>query len=214
MTPRSLQLITAALLMASILVQIAPAQQSIQPPVPAPETEADASSLEPPAREPFKRTLLPMPPKPPREPLGAYGYLYRGSVVCGAGIAYTEPDRQPATACGFGFTMLPGIVTEFGVIGPAYNRHGFTAYFSEDATIPIGMPRGFVHVAHGHPLWLIGYTRMFETGRNAFDYGTGFERHIDQQHSLQFELRDDWTFANPHQHNVMLRVVWITGIPD
>ena len=205
-TCRSTLLLTALVAMASVAYP----QQPATPLPEAPATEADFSL----SAEPFHRTPLPMPPKPPQEPSGAYGYLYRGSLGCGAGAAHSSLDQKPAIACGLGMTIFPMVVTEVGVMGPALNRVGFSVYFSEDATIPITLPKTFTRRVHGHPIVLAGYTRMFETGRNSFDYGVGFERHIDEQHTLQFEMRDYWTFATPQQHNVMLRIVWITGIPD
>jgi hypothetical protein len=145
---------------------------------------------------------------------GAYSYLYRGSVGCGVGAAYTVQDKKPTINCGFGITAFPWLVTEFGAMGPAFNRDNATAYLSEDVTVPLLTPLRFNHLTHGYPIALAGYTRMFETGRNSLDYGTGIERRIDEKHTLQFELRDYWTFADPHQHNVVFRLVWVTGIDD
>ncbi|MGB7546683.1 MAG: hypothetical protein WBM14_02960 [Terracidiphilus sp.] len=54
---------------------------------------------------------------------------------------------------------------------------------------------------------------MFETG-HALDYGVAFAKPIDSSHSIQFEVRDYWTFANPSQHNVVCRLVWLVGSPD
>jgi len=54
---------------------------------------------------------------------------------------------------------------------------------------------------------------MFETG-NALDYGFAFSHSIDCYHSIQFEVRDYWANANPTQHNVVFRVVWLFGYPD
>jgi hypothetical protein len=66
---------------------------------------------------------------------------------------------------------------------------------------------------HGVPLIVGGYTRMFETG-HALDYGVAFAKTVDSTHSIQFEARDYWAFANPNQHNVVFRVVWLVGLPD
>jgi hypothetical protein len=54
---------------------------------------------------------------------------------------------------------------------------------------------------------------MFETG-HALDYGVGYAYPIDGSHSIRLDARDYWTFTNPTQHNVLLRVVWLVGIPD
>ena len=59
---------------------------------------------------------------------------------------------------------------------------------------------------------LRGYTRMFETG-HALDYGLGYVVPLDDKHGLQIEAKDYWTFANPNQHNVVLRVGWVSGYP-
>jgi len=66
---------------------------------------------------------------------------------------------------------------------------------------------------YGVPLVVGGYTRMFETG-HALDYGVAFAKPIDRSHSIQFEVRDYWAFANPNQHNIVFRVVWLVGLPD
>jgi hypothetical protein len=63
------------------------------------------------------------------------------------------------------------------------------------------------------PLILGGDRGMFETG-NALDCGLAFVRPLDSSHSLQFKVRDYWTNANPAQHNVVFRVVWLVGVPD
>lgn len=115
--------------------------------------------------------------------------------------------------CGFGFTGFPFIMAEFGVMGPLAHYSPFSAYMSIDAPIPVTPSIKAYRKLRGDPLLIIGYTRMFEVG-HALDYGIGYQHPIDESHSLQFELRDYATFANPVQHNVMLRVVWVTGIPD
>jgi hypothetical protein len=51
------------------------------------------------------------------------------------------------------------------------------------------------------------YSRLFETG-HALDYGLALALPPFSK-SLRVELRDYWTFANPTQHNVVLRVGWM-----
>ena len=96
-------------------------------------------------------------------------------------------------------------------MAPQANRSKLSAYLSNDFVLRIA-PKSTEHWP-GHPLVLGGYTRMFETG-HAIDYGAGYEYHLSDSRSLQFELRDYYTFANPNQHNVFVRVVWIVGVPD
>lgn len=63
------------------------------------------------------------------------------------------------------------------------------------------------------PMIVGGYTRMFETG-NALDYGLACANPLDSSHSIQFEVRNYWANANPAQHNIVFRVLWLVGIPD
>jgi hypothetical protein len=68
------------------------------------------------------------------------------------------------------------------------------------------------------PMAFVGYSRLFETG-HSFDYGLALAiprpgKHADSSDSLRIELRDYWTFANPSQHNVMLRVGWMSEVAD
>jgi hypothetical protein len=68
------------------------------------------------------------------------------------------------------------------------------------------------------PQAIVGYSRLFETG-HALDYGLAlalprFTKQSDNSNSLRIELRDYWTFANPAQHNVMLRVGWMVAGGD
>lgn len=144
-------------------------------------------------------------------PAGAYQFLYRGQIACGVGASASDLASKPTAQCGLGFTILPYTVTEFGIMGPQAHRSYLSGYLSEDVVVLIA-PKGTRHW-DGHPIVLAGYTRMFETG-HSLDYGVGFEKHINQDHSLQLEIRDYYTFANPIQHNVMLRAVWMLGVPD
>jgi hypothetical protein len=101
---------------------------------------------------------------------------------------------------------------EAGVIGPQANRSAVSGYFSTNAWVPL------VHLKNmgktrGVPLFVGGYTRMFETG-NAVDYGVAYAHPVDESHAIQFEARDYLAFANPRQHNVVFRVSWLLCIPD
>ncbi len=120
---------------------------------------------------------------------------------------------KPTLGCGVGANPLIFIYTEVGVMGPQANRSNFSGYLSNDFVWPINLPGKTATHLSGHPIALVGYTRMFETG-HALDYGIGFEHHVNKDHSLQFELRDYMTFANPTQHNVMFRAVWLLGVQD
>lgn len=91
---------------------------------------------------------------------------------------------------------------------PQANRSYLTGYISVDGSIPLSKTNNKYL-----PLALIGYSRLFETG-HSFDYGLvlarpRFSKHRDDSKSLRIELRDYWTFANPSQHNIMLRIGWM-----
>jgi hypothetical protein len=98
-------------------------------------------------------------------------------------------------------------------MAPQANRSYLTGYVSVDGSIPLARPS-----SKYLPMAIIGYSRLFETG-HAFDYGLAlalprFTKTTDDSKSLRIELRDYWTFANPTQHNVMLRVGWMTAATD
>lgn len=98
-------------------------------------------------------------------------------------------------------------------MGPQANRSYVSGYLTNDVIVPLTTSRRLVGLLKGTPLAFGGYTRMFETGHSV-DFGIGFARHVKSDRSLQFELRDYMTFANPTQHNVMLRVGWVVSVPD
>ncbi|GGH12931.1 hypothetical protein GCM10011586_32490 [Silvibacterium dinghuense] len=105
------------------------------------------------------------------------------------------------------FVPLP-VFVEFGLMGPQANRSYLTGYMSADVNVPL-----FKSSAKYVPIAIAGYSRLFETG-HALDYGIALAlpRSAKQSalgNSLRIELRDYWTFANPQQHNIMLRVGWM-----
>jgi hypothetical protein len=151
------------------------------------------------------------PPAPALAPeptgAGAYNWPIRGGVMCGVGASESAVAVKPTAQCGAMFTFLPFIDTEVGVMGPQANRSPISGYWSTNVDLPLMQPS---KVKRGLPLLVGGYTRMFETG-NALDYGFAFARPIDFFHSIQFEARDYWVDANPTQHNVVFRIVWLIG---
>jgi hypothetical protein len=148
-----------------------------------------------------------------KQSLGAYSYLYRTNLSCGTGASTSDLATKPTVGCGAGISLLGFMVTEIGVMGPQAHHSNVSGYLSQDVVLPVAPSSTLSNALHGAPLVIAGYTRMFETG-HAVNFGVGFERHIDESHSLQFEILDYLAFANPQQHNVMLRVGWVTGIPD
>jgi len=65
---------------------------------------------------------------------------------------------------------------------------------------------------------MIGYSRLFETG-HSLDYGLALAvprpgKPKDPSSSLRIELRDYCTFANPAQHNVVIRIGWMSEVSD
>ena len=147
----------------------------------------------------------------------AFDYLYRFGATCGAGATTSTVSTKPTFGCGVGGNPLVIIYTEVGIMAPQANRSLFSGYVSNDLMLPL---TGFGKTKHKYtPIVLGGYTRMFETG-HALDYGVAvaFDRPRSKDSyngkSVQLELRDYWTFANPTQHNVMFRVNWLVGVPD
>lgn len=178
---------------------------------------------EPTSQQPSPELTLPVAPQktqltspqptayhPPRYP-ASISYFPRMGVLCGAGASSSSVDTKPASGCGAGFTWYPlPVFVEVGVMGPQANRSDVSGYVSADVDIPLSrLDRKYA------PMALVGYTRMFETG-HALDYGVAiamprWRKPSDPTDSMRIELRDYWTFANPSQHNVMLRVGWMIG---
>jgi hypothetical protein len=152
------------------------------------------------------------PVKPPSNPagLGAFNFSYRAGLTCGAGASESSAAVNSTVQCGASLTFLPFLNLETGVMGPQANRSPVSGYLSTDLMFPLMPPS---KVKRDLPLFTGGYTRMFETG-NALDYGIGFAHSIDSSHSIQFEVRDYWVNANPDQHNIVFRVVWLVGLTD
>jgi hypothetical protein len=162
------------------------------------------------------QTTPPLPEAPKAQPTShggpSYSYINNAGVFCGIGASISPTSTKPTTGCGAGITMLPfPIFIEVGVLAPQANRSYLTGYISVDGRIPLA-PTKY------QPQALVGYSRLFETG-HAFDYGLAlalprFTKQSDDSNSLRIELRDYWTFANPTQHNVMLRVGWMSAVSD
>jgi hypothetical protein len=154
------------------------------------------------------QTLPATNPAPKSAGIGAYESNYRAGLTCGAGASESSASVKPTVQCGGLFAVLPFLDLETGMMGPQANRSSVSGYVSTDLVLPLGH-----QTKRGLPLVVGGYTRMFETG-NALDYGLALSRTIDPTHSIQFEVRDYWANANPNQHNIVLRVVWLIGLPD
>ena len=144
---------------------------------------------------------------------GAYAWPVRVGLVCGGGASTSPVASTPTVQCG-GILSLPIFEFEAGVMGPQANRSSVSGYLSTNAWLPLVRLRdlspAYVNGKHEVLRVVGGYTRMFETG-HALDYGVTYARPIDESHSIQFEARDYWAFANPSQHNVVFRVAWLTG---
>jgi len=161
------------------------------------------------------RTTLPEAPKALPAYLGdpSETYLFNAGVFCGVGASTSPASTKSTIGCGAGMTLLPlPIFFEVGVMGPQANRSYLSGYISIDGRIPLA-PTSTKYL----PMAIFGYSRLFETG-HALDYGLAvalprFKDH-DSTRSLRIELRDYWTFANPAQHNVMLRFGWMSQVSD
>jgi len=153
----------------------------------------------------------PSAPAPSSPSLGAYDWFGRAGLTCAAGASLSSVGTKPTAQCGALFSM-PFFDLETGIMGPQANRSPFSGYLSTNLWFPV-IPIKDRGNKHGVPLVTGGYTRMFETG-HAVDYGLAFAHPLDGSHSIQFEVRDYWAFANPDQHNIVFRVVWLVGLPD
>ena len=183
------------------------AAQTSQPP----DASSPASQAPAPAQ-----SALPDAPTPQNPPPAVYrpkandSYYFHVGVLCGAGASTSPAATKPSTGCGVGMVLLPvPVFVEVGVMGPQANRSNVSAYISVDESINLAKSTGKYL-----PIALIGYSRLFETG-NALDYGLALAlprpgKPKDPSSSLRIELRDYCTFANPVQHNVQLRIGWMS----
>lgn len=150
---------------------------------------------------------------------GAYNYAFFAGLTCGGGATTSSSApsvaaaTKPTAQCG-GIFGGPLLHFETGVMGPQANHSSVSGYLSVNTSLPL-LPGsiGKKSRLQGLPLIVGGYTRMFETG-HALDHGLAYALPIDDAHSVQFEVRDYWTFSNPTQHNAVFRVVLLTGLPD
>ena len=160
-------------------------------------------------------TLLPDAPKSQPTPTPPYHsdpsatYLYHVGAFCGVGASTSPAASKPTAGCGVGMTFVPlPVFIEVGIMGPQANRSYLSGYISLDSSIPLSRSSSTYL-----PMAIVGYSRLFETG-HAIDSGLAlalprFSNHRDDIKSLRIELRDYWVFANPAQHNIMLRVGWM-----
>jgi hypothetical protein len=136
-------------------------------------------------------------------------YLYHVGAFCGVGSSVSSVATKPTGGCGAGMTLIPiPVFVEVGVMGPQANRSYLSGYVSVDGSIPLARTSSTYL-----PLAIFGYSRLFETG-HALNYGLALAlprpgKRSDTSKSLRLELRDYWTFANPAQHNIMLRIGWM-----
>ncbi len=176
----------------------------------AQSTSAGTSSSQP--------TALPDAPMPsnaaPTKSQSKDSYYSRLGILCGAGASTSSANTSSLVGCGAGMTLLPfPVFIEAGVMGPMANGRAVSGYLSLDGNISLA-PTGLKYA----PMALVGYSRLFEAG-NALDYGLAlamprFGEEKNSENSLRLELRDYYTFSNPQQHNVMLRIGWMLDETD
>jgi len=176
---------------------------------------ATAAAQSPEISSSSSQTTIPFPEAPKAQPTyfpdHSYTYIYNLGVFCGIGATTSPTSTKPTTGCGVGGTMVPlPVFLEVGVMAPQANRSNITGYVSIDGRIPLALPS-----TKYMPQAIFGYSRLFETG-HALDYGLALAlprfKDPDDADSLRVELRDYWTFANPAQHNIVLRIGWM--IPE
>lgn len=149
------------------------------------------------------------------KPAGPDSYTARVGFLCGSGVSMNSSQLTPTGGCGAGMTLVPfPIFLEFGVMAPQANRSNYTGYFSADWSQPLY----YVKKKNSELQGLIGYSRLFETG-HALDYGLSYSFPMpgakkDSTDSMRIELRDYYTFSNPNQHNIMLRIGWMKEETD
>ncbi len=152
--------------------------------------------------------------KNPRH-VGPDSYTARAGFICGSGVTMNTSRELPTAGCGAGMTLVPfPIFIEIGVMAPQANRSNYTGYFSTDWSQPLYYWKKRNSELQG----LLGYSRLFETG-HALDYGLSYSFPMpgaskDSTDSMRIELRDYYTFANPNQHNIMLRIGWMKELTD
>lgn len=137
----------------------------------------------------------------------------RGEIQAGASI-----DEAPPNAWA-GFSL------EGGYLGPWTSPHTGSAFLSADymAAWSFGQ-KGSGRTANGKPYWAdrgwkflpfasAGYTRLFGTG-NAVNFGGGVDYRLSNTHAIRIEVRDYYAASTPMQHNLALRIGFVTYLAD
>jgi hypothetical protein len=101
---------------------------------------------------------------------------------------------------------------EAGGMGPTANHNGVSGYLSTNVWVPL-VPLRDLGNKHGVPIALGGYTQMFGAS-NAVDYGVAYAYPVGENHFVQLEARDYWTYSSPSQNNLIFRITWLMCIPD
>jgi hypothetical protein len=187
-----------------------------QSPTPSQTLEdSGVSGLPPQSSAPLADAPTPQPAAPTAYHSKANdSYIYHVGAFCGLGASSSAVATTPAVGCGAGLIFAPlPLFFEVGMMAPQANRSRLSAYISLDASLPLA------HTSVKYlPFAVVGYSRLFETG-HALDYGLALAlprpgKPRDPSSSLRIELRDYCTFANPVQHNVMLRIGWMAEESD
>ena len=164
---------------------------------------------------PTSPATLPHAPSPQTyQPPPSVSYLFNAGILCGTGASTSPVATKPTFGCGVGFTLLPlPLFFEAGIFAPQANRSNGSAYISFDGNIPLARPTSTYL-----PIAFVGYSRLFETG-HALNYGLALAlprpgKRTGTTDSMRLELRDDYTFANPAQHNITFRVGLMHAVSD
>ena len=132
----------------------------------------------------------------------------------GAGVADAQGHARGAMQFGASLDEAPpgiwgGFLFEGGYIGPWANPKAGSAIFSANYMAAWAARKKWKAV----PFATVGYSRLFGTG-NAVNFGGGVDYHIRKTQAVRVEVRDYLAFTTPIQHNVALRLGWVTYLPD
>jgi len=117
------------------------------------QTPPDPSSQTPAPALPQAPMPQPKPAPTIYHPKPSDSYVFNLGAFCGVGASKSPAGTLPTTGCGAGFTALPFVFVEVGIMAPQANRSYLTGYIAVDGTFPLA------HLSTKYlPLAIFGYT--------------------------------------------------------
>jgi hypothetical protein len=136
------------------------------------------------------------------------------AVFGGVGMTLSQGHSQGALQLGASFDEAPpnagfGLLLEGGYVAPWSNFKAGSGIFSANYMTTWKTDRQEKLL----PFATAGYSHLFGTG-NAVNFGGGVDYRLNNAHAIRIEIRDYYSFSEPRQNNVALRIGWVVYVPD